>query len=169
MNDEERLEQLISTYQNLIYSICCRLINDPFDSEDLTQDTFLSAYKHLSSFDGANEKAWLCRIATNKCLDYLKRAGRRSIPTEDSYFLNVPVESHSPESSFLEQEIRSRLYDCCNSLSPPYKEVALDYFYHEIPIADMAKKSKKPIKTIQTQVYRAKAMLRKLYRKEDLS
>lgn len=77
MNDEETLERLIRQYQNLIYSICYRLTGDYFDAEDLAQDTFLSAYKNLDHFDGANERAWLCRIATNKCIDYLKRAGRR--------------------------------------------------------------------------------------------
>ena len=59
------------------------MTSDYFASEDLTQDTFLSAYKHLSEFDGKYEKAWICRIATNKCLDYLQSAGRRSIPMAD--------------------------------------------------------------------------------------
>ena len=82
---------MIDQYQNLIYSICYRLTGDYFEAEDLAQDTFLSAYKNLSSFDGKNERAWLCRIATNKCIDYLKRAGRRSVPTEDSFFISVPA------------------------------------------------------------------------------
>ena len=64
---------MIDQYQNLIYSICYRLTGDYFEAEDLAQDTFLSAYKNLSSFDGKNERAWLCRIATNKCIDYLKQ------------------------------------------------------------------------------------------------
>ena len=80
INANEYLEQMIDQYQNLIYSICYRLTGDYFEAEDLAQDTFLSAYKNLSSFDGKNERAWLCRIATNKCIDYLKRAGRRSVP-----------------------------------------------------------------------------------------
>ena len=40
----------------------------------------------MAYFDGSNERAWLCKIATNKSLDYLKRAGRKSVPTEDVYF-----------------------------------------------------------------------------------
>ena len=62
----------------------------PFDAEDLTQEVFLSAYKNLSRFDGTYEKAWLSKIAVRKCLDYLKVAGRRSIPTEDTYFSQIP-------------------------------------------------------------------------------
>lgn len=53
-------------------------------------------------------------------------------------------------------------------LKDPYRQVALDYFYHEIDAAELAAKAGKNLKTIQTQIYRAKAMLKKLYRKEDL-
>ena len=80
---EEYLEYLIHTYQNLIFSICLKSVGNPFDAEDLTQDVFLSAYKNLSRFDGTYEKAWLSKIAVRKCLDHLKAAGRRTIPTEE--------------------------------------------------------------------------------------
>ena len=58
------------------------MTGDYFAAEDLTQETFLSAFRHMDSFTGTNEKAWLCRIASNKCIDYLKSAGRRQIPSE---------------------------------------------------------------------------------------
>ena len=168
MNDEETLERRIRQYQNLIYSICYRLTGDYFDAEDLAQDTFLSAYKNLDHFDGANERAWLCRIATNKCIDYLKRAGRRSVPTADDYFTAIADSHSSPEDECLERDVKKRLYDCCCQLSPPYRDVALDYYCHEIEISEIAARTGKNIKTLQTQIYRAKGMLKKLYRREDL-
>lgn len=57
MDSQEQLERWMTEYQNLIYSICYRLTGDYFDSEDLAQDTFLSAYRHYKDFDGQNEKA----------------------------------------------------------------------------------------------------------------
>ena len=168
MNPQEQLERWMTQYQNLIYSICYRLTGDYFDSEDLTQDTFLSAYRHLKEFDGQNEKAWLCRIATNKCIDYLKRAGRRSVPTEELFFSSLPDRRSSPEKETLESEIRKQLYDCCNQLAPPYCQVALDYYYYEMDINEIAEKTGKNKKTLQTQIYRAKGMLKKKMRKEDL-
>lgn len=162
------MERWIDDYQNLIYSICFQLTKDYFEAQDLTQETFLSAYKNQAYFDGKNERAWLCKIATNKCLDYLKAAGRRLIPTEDQYFVSCSDDTPEPERDMVEQEVRKELYDCCMKLKSPYREVALDYFYHEMEIAEMAEKTGKNPKTLQTQVYRAKAMLKKLYRKEDL-
>lgn len=86
INVEQQLESMVRQYQNLIYSVCFKMVGDYFDAQDLTQETFLSAYRSLAFFDGTNERAWLCKIATNKCLDYLKNTGRRQIPTEDNYF-----------------------------------------------------------------------------------
>lgn len=99
--EKQYLEYLIQQYQNLIYSICLKSVGNPFDAEDLTQEVFLSAYKNLSRFDGAYEKAWLSKIAVRKCLDYLKAAGRRSIPTEDTYFSQIPDHQSSPEDEYM--------------------------------------------------------------------
>ena len=151
-----------------IYRYCYHKVKNAVLAEDLTQETFLSAYKNFSHFDGSNERAWLCKIATNKCLDYLKHTGRRQIPTEDDYFSGLSVTQNTPEKEYLDLELRQELYRCCCQLASPYREVATDYFYHEMEIREMAAKTGKNLKTLQTQVYRAKAMLKKLYRKEDL-
>lgn len=135
----------------------------------MAQETFLSAYKHLSTFDRQYEKAWLCRIATNKCLDFIKRADRQSIPTEDEYFITQSNKELSPEDNVLELEVRRQLSDRCNSLKSPYKEIALDYFYRELSAAEIAENTGKNLKTVQTQIYRARALLQKNYRKGALS
>ena len=64
----------------------------------------------MAYFDGSNERAWLCKIATNKSLDYLKRAGRKSVPTEDVYFSAIAA-PESVEEKYLEKEVRQKLYD----------------------------------------------------------
>lgn len=166
INAEQTLERFIDQYQNLIYSICYKYTGNYFDAEDMAQETFLAAYKNLAFFDGSNEKAWLCKIATNKCLDYLKRAGRKSIPTDSDFFTAI-ASADSPEEICLEDEVRERLYQCCMALKSPYKEVALDYYYHEMEISEIVQKTGKNIKTLQTQIYRAKGMLRKSYGEEE--
>ena len=140
---------------------------DYFAAEDLAQETFLSAYEKYSSFDGRHEKAWICKIATNKCLDYLKAAGRRNVPTEDEWFSWQEDTKESPEESCLEQEVREELYKGCKDLKPPYDEIALDYYYYEMDVGEIAKKRERNIKTVQTQIYRARGMLRKKYRKKE--
>lgn len=169
INTEQQLKHLLDTYQNLVFTICYRITGSYFDAEDLAQDTFLSAYKHLPYFDGKNEKAWISRIATNKAIDYLKQAGRRSLATEDTYFTKLPAApSASPEVTLLEQEMREDLKRQCMLLKEPYREIALLYFYQEKTAAEIAKETSRNVKTVQTQIYRAKAMLKKHYEKEGI-
>ena len=156
------MKYLLEQYQNLIYSICLKSVGNPFDAEDLTQEVFLSAYKNLSRFDGAHEKAWLCKIAVRKCLDHLKAAGRRCIPTEEAYFTGLPDRSSPPEAVYLKQESDRQVYALCQRLKSPYREVATDHFCMQLTAAEIAQKTGKNPKTVQTQIYRAKAMLKKL-------
>lgn len=160
------MSALIDSYQHLVFSICYKMTSDYFTSEDLTQETFLSAYSHLKDFDGKYEKAWLCRIATNKCLDYLQSAGRRAIPTEDVMPNETCTCEGVPESVCLEEEVRRTLLDRCMSLKPPYDEIAKAYYYDEMDVSEISAQRGMKLKTVQTQVYRARAMLRKLYGKE---
>ncbi len=165
IDSEKQIENLIDQYGNLIFSICFNITKNYFDAEDLAQETFLIAYKNLENFDGQNEKAWLAKIATNKCLDYIKSAKRRIIPTSDDYFQDLSTTS-TPESILLEDEVNTKLEKICKNLKPPYDEIATDYFCKELTVADISKKSGKNIKTIQTQIYRAKSLLKKLWREE---
>lgn len=163
------------------------MTTDYFASEDLTQETFLSAYRNLAEFDGKYEKAWICRIATNKCLDYLQSAGRRSIPTADLGMEGArapdrqenprvrggtegggsdAVEQQTPESICLEKEVRETLLARCLSLKPPYDEIAKAYYYDELDAGEIARRRGVGKKTVQTQIYRARSMLRKMYEKE---
>ena len=160
------MSALIDSYQHLIFSICYKMTSDYFASEDLTQDTFLAAYSHLNEFDGRHEKAWLCRIATNKCLDYLQSAGRRSIPTDGVCMDDSGKYEQAPESVLLEEEVRQTLLERCRSLKPPYDEIAKAYYYDELDAHEIAVQKGMKLKTVQTQIYRARSMLRKIYGKE---
>ena len=158
---------LIDTYQNLVFSICYKITDNYFDAEDLAQEAFLSAYKYQARFDGCNEKAWICKIATNKCLDYKRKASNNQIPTEDIYFDELVDVRSETEENYLDHLVREKLLTCCNKLKPPYDKISTDYFYHELSVKEMAQQYQKNEKTIQTQIYRAKAMLRKIYGKEQ--
>ncbi len=164
---ESRLAELIDTYDKLVFSICYKLTGDYFTAEDLSQETFLSAFQKYNTFDGANEKAWICRIATNKSIDFLRNASRRSIPTEDTFFEQETEKSSSPEEICIEEEIKEQLLMKCSSLKPPYDEIAKAYYVEEQSAQEIAIQRGQNLKTIQTQIYRAKGMLQKMYGKEE--
>lgn len=163
------MARLIAEYQNLIFSICLKLTGDYFAAEDLTQETFLAAFRHLEDFDGRAEKAWLCRIASNKCIDYQRGAARRIVPEPEEELIDMEqAGGDEPLELFLNREVMEELTACCNALSPPYREIALLYFAQGRTAREIADRSGANIKTIQTQIYRAREMLKKSYRKELL-
>lgn len=63
--------QLVVQYERLVYTVCFQLVRDAAAAEDLTQETFLSAYLHRDAIPPGYERQWLCRVATNKAKDYL--------------------------------------------------------------------------------------------------
>ena len=164
---EDKLAELIDTYDKLVFSICYKLTGDYFMAEDLMQETFLSAFQKYDTFDGSNEKAWLCRIATNKSIDYMRSASRRSVPTEDVFFELAVEQRGSPEEICMEEEIKNRLAEKCDNLKPPYNEVARAYYLEERSPKEIAERCGRSVKTIQTQIYRAREMLKKIYGKEE--
>ena len=72
----------------------------------------------------------------------------------------------TPESICLEKEVRETLLARCLSLKPPYDEISKAYYYDEMDVAEIARARDAKVKTVQTQIYRARAMLRKMYIKE---
>lgn len=133
----------------------------------MTQETFLSAYRNQNSFTGGNEKAWICRIASNKSIDYMKEAARRVIPTEAISLEEKESCSLTLEAVVMERQDREQLLTYCRCLKKPYDEIAELYFYEERTPDEIAMSRNRNKKTVQTQIYRAKTMLRKLYGKES--
>ena len=168
IDSKENLIRLMSEYQNLVFSVCLKLTGDYFVSEDITQETFLAAYRHWNEFDGKNEKAWLCRIAGNKCIDWKRRAVRKEEATEEEVLMEQPSEEREPLQEILCREVTQKLAESCKSLSPPYNETAESYFLKGLTAKEIAAESGVGLKTVQTRIYRARQMLQKTIRKEEL-
>lgn len=158
---------LLSDYQNLIFSLCYQMTQNYFEAEDLAQETFVAAYEHLDSFDGQHEKAWLCRIAMNKCLDFQRKNRRGAIPQDENVFLEL-ADGENVENKVLAEEVQAELWRACESLKSPYRDIAVAYFCQEKSPEEIATEQNKNIKTVQTQIYHARARLQKIYGKEQM-
>ncbi len=162
----EQIETYIASYGKLIFSLCYAMTRDYFDAEDLAQDTFVSAYRHLDAFDGENAKAWLTRIAANKCRDYLKSAERRSIPAGDETLGSFAASGGSPEETLTEHACSEQLFSLCTRLKEPYKTAAIRHFTQGESVSELALREGLNAKTMYTRIDRARQMLRELWREE---
>lgn len=77
---ESAFEQLVKTYEKPVYNLCLRMCGDRDEAFDLAQETFLKAWHAISLFQGEGKfQTWLMRIASNTCLDYLRKKRRRNL------------------------------------------------------------------------------------------
>ncbi len=137
------------------------MVGDYFEAQDATQETFLTYYKVLDRFDGTNEKAFLTKIATNKCLDFLKRKGNKEMPSESEVLESRAGTVSSPEERLLEEEVKEELARACRDLKPPYGQIAYEFYCCDKTAREIAEHKGIKLKTVQTQVLRAKKMLQK--------
>ncbi|MCL2874503.1 MAG: sigma-70 family RNA polymerase sigma factor [Defluviitaleaceae bacterium] len=156
-------EKFIKDHERLVFSICFSFSKNYFDAEDLTQETFISAYRYIGSFDGINAKAWISKIAVNKCKNYLKSSQRKVYPVEDEVFSSIPALEDSPADYIVKKEQSENLYELCNALKEPYRAVAVKYFCENMKLSEYSLQSGIGLKTLETRLYRAKKKLSKMW------
>lgn len=163
---KEQLASYIKLYERLIFTICLSFTKNYFDAEDLAQETFLSASKNIEGFDGENIKAWLTTIAANKCRDYLKSPARKTQCLTEEDFKLLEDERGSPEEILIENDKDERVLRLCSKLKEPYKTVAKNYFCDNMKLSEVARDTGQSLKTLQTQLYRSKKLLKELWKEE---
>jgi RNA polymerase sigma-70 factor (TIGR02960 family) len=93
--DEDAFRELTDRYRRELQLHCYRILGSAQDAEDLVQETLLAAWRGLEHFEGrASLRSWLYRIATNRCLNALRDAGRR--PREAAAAPDLPPEPPEP-------------------------------------------------------------------------
>ncbi|OXM58078.1 RNA polymerase subunit sigma-70 [Amycolatopsis thailandensis] len=112
--DERGFRELSDTYRHELHLHCYRLLGSFADAEDVVQETLLAAWRGLEGFEGRSSlRTWLYRIATNRCLNALRDAGRRRPPEPVPPF-DPPEPSRRGEVTWLQpypDELLERVAD----------------------------------------------------------
>lgn len=95
---------MVQKYQALVYTVCHQLVPDVQEAQDLTQETFLAAWRAIDRCPPGFEKQWLARIAANKAKDYLRSAWVRKMntPGDEVLALEGAPPGMQPEQQVLE-------------------------------------------------------------------
>ncbi|MBV8952121.1 MAG: sigma-70 family RNA polymerase sigma factor, partial [Actinobacteria bacterium] len=99
--DRAALEALLDRHADRVYAVCCRIVGNPDDAHDATQDALLAITRGINRFNGASTfTTWLYRVATNAALDEVRRRSRRPTPFD---VLPERVDAGAPESRIDDQ------------------------------------------------------------------
>lgn len=162
----ESFSQLVGQYEKLVFTVCYQMVRDYQEAQNLAQETFLSAYRSIDRCPPEHYRPWLCRIAANKSKDFLKSAYARRVSAPGDEAMDALPAHGTPEDLLLADEGRTRIEERVRALPEPYHKVSILYFLEETPVEDIARRLNRPKKTVQTQLYRAKQMLRDQLGKE---
>lgn len=147
-----------------LYSMC----KNYHLAEDLTQDTFLKAYKHIEEYDESRKlSTWLCEIAKNLYIDYMRKRTNKEIPDD---LLVAEAQCGAKEQDATDNALSVHdIMKLVHSLSEPYKEVFLLRYGMELPfnkIADLFGEREGWARLIY---YRSRKQLQKMIKEEQKS
>jgi RNA polymerase sigma factor (sigma-70 family) len=148
---------------NRIFRYIMSMVRDTAEAEDLTQETFLRAYRARNSLqDEGAQTAWLYRIATNVCLDRFRQSARRA-PMESETDLDE-VEVAEPDTPSLQQVIERDEMSACvqrylNRLSDSYRAVILLHDMHELTSPEIAQLLGESLSAVKIRLHRARRKL----------
>ena len=152
---------MVQDHQALVYTVCHQLVPDVQEAQDLTQETFLAAWRAIDRCPPGHEKQWLARIAANKAKDHLRSAWVRRVntPGDDVLALEGAPPGCQPEQQVLEMLGEEELTRLILALREPYKTPCRLVLLEQHTMAEAAQLCRRPPKTVEAQLYRAKKML----------
>ena len=125
--DVDAFNRLVAIHQNAVYGFAMSLTRQHALADDVTQETFISAFRSITKMRGGNFRAWLLRIARNKAYDHFRRQNRRresSVDEDDAPFLATLTDDNpSPHAVAVNSELREALEHCVGGLSDEHREV----------------------------------------------
>lgn len=159
--DQDAFAELVYTYQDSVFNLCYRILSDRAEAEDAAQEAFLRAYLNLTRYDQSRSfKTWLLTIASNHCIDRLRRRRMKLMSLDDPLpDLTLSSDEPEPERASITREQSEAIQRLLDKIPADYRAAIVlrywyDYSYNEI--ADMLETTESAIKS---RLFRARQML----------
>ena len=167
-------DALVIKYEKKIFNVILRFISDYEEATDLTQETFINAFRHYEGFRGdAKVFTWLYQIARNLCINRVRQRERqrslriesldqpRDSDDDEGLTREVADWSQSPEKVLEDKELRQRLMAAIDSLPPDYKEVVILREFQNLSYNEIVEATGLTLENVKTRLSRARGMLRR--------
>jgi len=165
---QEAFRTLVQRHQDRVYRLVVRMVRDAAVAEDITQETFLKAYRALPSYDPHWKLgSWLLKIAHNATIDHLRRQRLDTRPLEAPVDEDAagPIDTladeslPSPEQSARGRALARELQRAVEALEPAYRELVLLRFQEGLAYQEIAAITGLPLGTVKVRLHRGRKRL----------
>ena len=161
--DQAAFGQLVIKYQKRVYALTVRMCPTPELAEEAAQEAFLSAWQGLPFFRGDSAfSTWLYRLASNACVDLLRKEGRHQGPSLDDEAVSaeVPDTRPTPEAAAEQKELRAQIEAGLRTLSPEHREVLILREIQQLSYDEIADALSLDLGTVKSRISRGRRQLR---------
>jgi len=167
--DKQAFEHLVNRYQHLLHRHAVALVLDHDAAADMVQDAFVRAYVNLRECrDHSRFRAWLFRTLRNRCLDYLKEAGRRNVRLDDVVEPQID-NAEAPGAVVERKELRAGITRALAQLPPTLREAFVMHYVDDIPYETMAELLDASVSALKMRTLRAREALKSALRQADVT
>jgi RNA polymerase sigma-70 factor (ECF subfamily) len=164
--DRRAMDRLLRAHQPQIYAVCRRITGNDADALDATQEALVAIVRGLPRFDGrAKFSTWAYRVATNACLDELRRRKRRplvGLPEHDGTAVD-PVDPATPDPGD-EVGDRDEIDTALAALAPDFRAAVVLRDLCQLDYAEIAEVLEIPAGTVRSRIARGRSQLADLIR-----
>lgn len=163
--DEAALEALVHLYEKKIYTLCRRMCPNEEDAQEAAQDAFLAAWRSIGSFRRESSfSTWLYRLATNACIDLLRRsrrngAGGVSLDDEETA-LELVDPQPLPQQELEKHETQRLIQEGLAALPEDYRRILLLREAEGLSYAEIAEVTGLELGTVKSRISRGRILLR---------
>jgi RNA polymerase sigma-70 factor (ECF subfamily) len=159
-------EPLVLAHQEAVFRLSYLLLGDPDEAEDIAQETFLRAWKHLKRFDPSRPlRPWLLSIASNLASNRRRSAGRY-LAALTRAFGNEPVASGNVEDKSAQRMEANDLWKAVQILSMADQQIIYLRYFLNLPVSETAQALHIPEGTVKSRLSRALERLRGIIRQD---
>lgn len=165
-----KIKELYKQNASKMYHIAMAILNNSNNAEDAVHDAFVSIVKNVRRYDKLTmeEMEALCVVITkNKCLDQIRRTRRLSPIDVEELRLPVHKMEATPEEIMIRAEHEYEFQRMIDDLPEIYKEIIILRYYYAFGVKKIAKLLDVPVKTVDSRLYRAKSMMRRVIEDEE--
>lgn len=169
-NDQAAYGALFKRYRDAVYFMVLKMVNNKTDAEDLTYEAFGKAFRNIKQYSPKFAfSTWLFKIASNNCIDFLRRKKANMISLDGNDFdenektklMTIPAEVLTPEQSCIKQQRADIMRSKVSCLKERYRKLIELRYFSEFSYEEIADEMDLPLGTVKAQLFRARELLYK--------